>query len=68
MVKTTRKIRIASYLKEGTQEKLGAMFDRSQGWVSKINKGHPEARLEEVNGQIVAIEYANKVRKVRINY
>jgi len=61
-----RKIKLQRYLESHTQAELGALFGRSQPWAAHILKKHPEARLLMDKGEVVAIEYSNKIVKYRV--
>jgi hypothetical protein len=52
------RIQISTYLKNRSQKQLGRIFGRSQGWVSQIQKEHPEARLIVVDGKVEKITFA----------
>ena len=61
-----RKIKLEKYLESHTQAELGALFGRSQPWAAHILKKHPEARLLMEKGEVVAIEYSNRIVKYRV--
>ena len=61
-----RKIKLQKYLESHTQAELGALFGRSQPWAAHILKKHPEARLLMEKGEVVAIEYSNRIVKYRV--
>lgn len=62
----SRKIKLEKYLESHTQAELGALFGRSQPWAAHILKKHPEARLLMDKGEVVAIEYSNRIIKYRV--
>jgi|TARA_B110000285_G_scaffold76746_1_gene88389 hypothetical protein len=61
------RIQIKTFLKTVSQKQLGRVFGRSQGWVSQIQKEHPEARLEIVGGEVKKITFSVKKEHVAID-
>lgn len=60
----TKRVKVQTYLKKNNQTELGAVFERTQGWVSQIMKIDPDAKLVIIDGSIEAIEYSVPKKKL----